>query len=82
MIVVLVHRPEGVEPRLHYQPRPFDGIEVQGIYYDAEEKAVVQMMDDLRKQHPDWVFHFETGIKAKIGFNVGQYKIPKGASNR
>ena len=74
MIVVLVYRPEVVDD----SAQPFDGVEVYGVYLDAEEKAVMGMIDGLMAEHPQWQFTVSEE-KLKVGFDVGKYNIPRPA---
>lgn len=74
MIVVLVYRPEavsgaGVEEQPH-KSGPFEGIEIYGMYYEAENDAVTAMLDKLTDEHPDWHFHVEPHVKSTV---IGRY---------
>jgi hypothetical protein len=73
VIVVLVFRPEATE----VQPNPFDGIEVYGIYMDAEYKQVMVMVEDLADKNPEWRIHVSPNEKLKVGFNVADANVPK-----
>ncbi len=71
MIVVLVYRPEAADGVGTDGSVPdFDGIEVYGIYYPAEEKQVEELVDKLAVQNPTWKFHMSGGHKMKIGLSV------------
>lgn len=74
MIVVLVYRPEAADGPHQMTSEddfdPWNGVEVYGIYYPAEEKQVVEMMDKLHEKHPRWNFHMSGGHKMKIGLSV------------
>lgn len=77
MIVVLVYRPEAGEypPGMH-EDDPFDGIEIYGSYYEAEEKSVMEMIDGLLVQHPGWRFHIDPHVKSYVGFHPERLKVP------
>jgi hypothetical protein len=74
MIVVLVYRPEavsgaGLGERPHEED-PFEGVEVFGIFYKAEEKWVMEYIDSKRKENPGWRFHLEE-TTLKVGLIRG-----------
>ena len=71
MIVVLVYRPEAADsPDESDAQDRFDGIEVYGIYYDAESVAVTEMVDSWKETHPKWHVLISTGDKIKVGPNT------------
>jgi hypothetical protein len=76
MIVVMVHRPEAADGDTS---DPFDGIEIYGSYYEAEEKYVLEMVEGLVVQHPDWHFHIDPHVKSYVGFHTDRLKVPKQA---
>jgi hypothetical protein len=76
MIVVMVHRPETADGDTS---DPFDGVEIYGMYYEAEEKYVMEMIDDLTVQHPDWHFNIDPHVKSYVGFHPDRLKVPKQA---
>jgi len=76
MIVVLVHRPEAAGGDAS---DPFDGIEVQGCYVEAEHKYVMEMIEGLVKEHPNWHFQIEPNEKLKVGFHTERLDVPKQA---
>lgn len=86
MIVVLVYRPEatsaaGLNEMQHFQV-PFEGIEVYGMYYEAEEKYVLEMVNDLKDNHPDWHFQIDPHVKSYVGFHTDRLKVPKQTGRR
>jgi len=71
MIVVMVYRPEATvgphQSSAQDDFDPFNGIEIYGTYYDAEDKSVMAMIDQLKVEHPGWKFHMSVE-KIKVGF--------------
>ncbi len=86
MIVVLVYRPEavsgaGVAENPHGD-NPFEGVEIQGMYYEAEEKYVMEMIDKLKDENPSWHFMSDPHVKSYVGFHSDKLKVPKQAGGR
>jgi hypothetical protein len=83
MIVVMVYRPEAGEypPGMH-EDDPFDGIEIYGMYYEAEEKYVLEMVDELKDKNPKWHFHIDPHVKSYVGFHTDRLKVPRQAGHR
>ncbi len=74
MIVVLVYRPEAVSgagfgERPHGED-PFEGIELLGIFYKAEEKWVMEYVEMQQAAHPTWKFHLDES-PLKVGLIRG-----------
>lgn len=69
MIVVLVYRPEAADGGDANDPEAdrFDGIEVYGVYMDAENRAVMEMVNGLKDANPKWQFCI-SNEKLKVGF--------------
>lgn len=86
MIVVLVYRPEATTGAgLAEEPHgtvPFEGIEVHGMYYEAEAKYVDEMVDQLKNEHPSWHFMIDPHVKSYVGFHTDRLKVPKQAGGR
>jgi hypothetical protein len=77
MIVVLVYRPEA--RMILDELEPLDGVEVYGCYIEAENKYVMEMIDQLKVEHPDWHFQIEPNEKLKVGFHTEKLDVPKQA---
>jgi hypothetical protein len=86
MIVVLVYRPEATSGaglnELPHSQVPLEGVEVYGMYYEAESKFVDEMIEGLAKEHPAWHFHIEPHVKSYVGFHTDRLKVPKQAGYR
>lgn len=86
MIVVLVYRPEavsgaGVAENPHGD-NPFEGVEIYGMYYEAEEKYVLEMVDQLKDEHADWHFQIDPHVKSYVGFHTDRLNVPKWAGGK
>jgi hypothetical protein len=81
VIVVLVHRPDNTTGQLHDKV-PFEGVEVYGMYYEAEEKYVDEMIVVLKDEHPSWQFMLDRHVKSYVGFHTDRLKVPKQAGGR
>jgi hypothetical protein len=86
MIVVLIHRPEEMDGPHQSSAQddydPFNGVEIYGIYMDAEYKAVMDMVNDLADANPKWHIHVSPNEKMKVGFNTATANIPKPAGGK
>lgn len=86
MIVVLVYRSEGTSGAgLNDEPHgtvPFEGIEIYGMYYEAEEKYVMEMVNKLKDENPSWHFMIDPHVKSYVGFHADKLKVPKQAGRR
>lgn len=86
-IVVLVYRPEAADGPHQSSAQddfdPFNGVEVYGLYMDAESKGVMEMITRLSGEHPKWMFHLDYNVKTQVGFPDAQRaNLPKPAGNR
>lgn len=86
MIVVLVYRPEATDGPHQSSAQddfdPFNGVEVYGIYMDAEVKAVESMVLKLSEENPKWHLHISPNEKLKVGFTAADANIPKPGRSR
>jgi len=86
VIVVLVYRPEATDGPHQSSAQddydPFNGVEVYGIYMDAEYKAVMNMVNDLADEHPKWRLHISPNETVKVGFNTDKANVPNPAGGR